>query len=101
VPGLVVLRRRERIPADRGAARGQVGAADPGDERGRPGRTLDALAGGPSPAIARIHPAAVMEGRIAPGSGVHPRPAPRLHVRPAAIAVRGPVLVDSRRVPDL
>ena len=96
--------RSQREPGHANAAADrdrQTGArsAHKGHQRGSVYRPRHHRAGHPDPAATVVGPAAVVEGREAPGSIVHPRPAPRLHPRPVPIAVRRPTGIHARR-PD-
>ena len=95
--------RRQREPGDRTLAL-RIGAradADEGHQRRRIHRACGARARHPSPAVVKARPAAVVRHREAPRRIVDPGPAPRLHVRPVAVAVRRPVAADMRRHPDV
>src|SRR4029450_4541374 len=74
----------DRAP-DRGG-KAPARSAGPRDERGRPQRARGVRAGAPSPAAARVHPAAVMEGRVTPRRVVDPSRAPGTDVDPIAVA---------------
>ena len=106
IPGLITVRRRERIPADdrcRGSgarAHVPVGAAHPTDQGRGPCRSIDALPRAPRPTIAHVHPAPVMEGRITPRGLVDPGPAPGAHVAPVTGAIGRPIGGDACREPE-
>ena len=96
IPRVVAVPRRQRIPAD--AARRPTTmatlkfeppthATSAGAHAGRATRSP----GMPRPAVAHVHPAAVVEGRVAPRRVVDPGPAPGTHVVPVAVAVGRPV----------
>ena len=103
VPGHVHLARRQRHPAHRRAADVDGDAdtrrADPGHQRRRIHRAAHVGARVPGPAVAPEDPAAVVEGREAPGRVVDPGPAPGADPGPAAVAVRRPVGLHRDRHP--
>ncbi len=95
VAGHVDLARTERKPADRGRMAHphrdvHAGPPHPGHQRRRIDRPLHVAPGRPAPRIAMPDPAAVVEGREAPGRIVHPGPAPGTDPHPVPHAVRRP-----------
>ncbi|EWS54995.1 hypothetical protein X551_02201 [Methylibium sp. T29] len=74
--------------------------ADVAHQRRRIHRARHDGAGHPAPAAADQRPAAIVEGREAPGRVVDPGPAPGPHVGPVPVAVGGPAVGQAARVPD-
>jgi len=100
----VDLARRQRHPTHGGATDAHRNAEPATAHPGHQGRRVDGPrhvgAGHPAPMAAPRHPAAVVEGREAPGRVVDPGPAPGRHRGPVAVAVRGPVVTHVLRQPD-
>ena len=95
IGGVVRLFRREREPGYAPTAAGAdrhapVAPAHEHDQRRRVHRSSDHAARHPGPPVAHVHPATVVKRREAPRRVVDPRPAPRLHPGPVAVAVRRP-----------
>src|SRR5574337_692310 len=105
-PRHVHVARTEREPAHRTAAAEanryrQPGSADEGHQWRRIHRAHVDRPRHPAPAVPGVYPAAVMEGREAPGLVIHPGPAPRIDPRPVAVAIRRPAGRHRGRVPDV
>ncbi len=76
-------------------------SAEKADESGAVNRRAKDRARAPTPPAAYVRPAAIVVRCEAPRLIAHPSPAPRTNVAPIAIAIRGPVLWDLGRVPNM
>ena len=94
----------QRHPAHPGATDvdgdAQMRAAHPGHQGRRVHRAGHVVARAPAPAAAIADPAAIVEGRKAPGRFVYPGPAPGADPDPAALLVRRPTGAHLQRKPD-
>ena len=98
--GLIPSKRHPRIRWANARVHAPAVASEKCDQRGRINRASNVAAGAPRPTIANAHPATVVRRRKAPRCIIHPRPAPRLHPAPAAIAVRCPARRNARWIPN-
>ena len=101
----VGLARRQRQPAHGRAADAHRHApmrtaTHPGHQCRRINRPCDISARNPAPAVAPVHPTAIVEWRKSPRRFIDPGPAPGPHPGPAAVAVRYPVRPHRDGEPD-
>jgi hypothetical protein len=103
VPGNEHFAWPQREPPDGANTNGdaEVRASYKCDESWRVDGSHDYRSGHPAPSAPDVSPAAVVEGREAPGLIFNPGPAPRAHVNPVSIAVRSPTIRHADRAPDI